>query len=96
MINEQSIKDIYKIAGILEALSVMEGSRITAGMAAGLADAVDKLKLIGAELSNASVMLEISMPGRNLIDFFDEAQPETDVNSDEGTEEAARPETPGQ
>ena len=51
---EQSIKDIYMIAGMLEALSIMAGETITItpGLAADLEDAVDKLELIGAELNN--------------------------------------------
>ena len=51
---EQSVKDIYKIAGVLEALSVLPGETITItpGLAAELEDAVDKLELIGAELNN--------------------------------------------
>ena len=54
---EQAVKDIYKIAGVLEALSVLPGETITItpGLAADLEDAVDKLELIGAELNNMHI-----------------------------------------
>lgn len=69
--HKQAIKDIYKIAGILESLSLMEGSTITAGIAADLADAVDKLELIGAELANEGheIKLDYHPPGR-MVDFI--------------------------
>ena len=72
--NEQTIKDIYKIAGMLEMLTCMQDQPLTSGMVAELVDAVDKLELIGAEMMNA--LNEPIMPyitgQSDLIDFFDE------------------------
>lgn len=89
MRNEQTVKDIYKIAGMLEMMTCMQDHPLTSGMVAELADAVDKLELIGAELSNANVTLDFNycIPVR-AIDFLGKSLMGTDVNSDEGTEES--------
>ena len=92
---EQSVKDIYRIAGILEALTCMQDQKITSGMVAELADAVDRLELIGADL-----MKELTEPepyllirGSDMIDFFDDDDdPETEVNAHERSEEESPPE----
>ena len=102
--HKQAIKDIYKIAGILESLSLMEGSTITAGIAADLADAVDKLEIIGAELTNEryEIKLDYHLPGRMVdlignengrINRCDERPMKKVVKVHEGTEEPG-PEPP--
>ena len=50
MKNKQMIKDIYFMAGLLEALSCLQGQTITEGMAFILGDCVDRLELMGAHL----------------------------------------------
>ena len=72
---EQHVKDIYKIAGMLEALSLIPGQTITVtpGLAADLEDAVDKLELIGAEMANEGYEIKIdSKPNIRMVDFFDD------------------------
>ena len=70
MRNEQTVKDIYKIAGMLEMLTCMQDHPLTSGMVAELADAVDKLELIGAAMMN----IDIDIMGNSLeslmVDFF--------------------------
>lgn len=88
---EQSVKDIYKIAGMLEILSCMQDRPITEGIAADLADAVDKLELIGADLLREAMVPEIMIVEKDRqIDFFDDDDPEdeTDVNAHEAAEES--------
>lgn len=89
---EQSVKDIYKIAGMLEVLTCMQDLPLTAGMVAELIDAVDKLELIGADLMNEihghELKIEYHMPASDLIDLFDDEEPETEVNAHEGKEES--------
>ncbi len=87
---EQSVKDIYKIAGMLEILTCMEGRRLTAGMVAELADAVDKLELIGADLLMEVMVPEIMIveKDQHKIDFFADDDLETDVSTHEGSEES--------
>ena len=86
---EQSVKDIYKIAGMLEILTCMEGRRLTAGMVAELADAVDKLELIGADLLMEAMVPEIMVVEKDRrIDFLAEDDLETDVNAHEAAEES--------
>ncbi len=89
---EQSVKDIYKIAGMLEILTCMEGRPITEGIAADLADAVDKLELIGADLMNEmqghEPKIEYHLPASDLIDLLDDDDLETDVSTHEGSEES--------
>lgn len=91
--HEQAIKDIYKIAGMLEMLTCMQDHPLTSGMVAELADAVDKLELIGAEMMNAEDEITIDChfpsPMADIIDFFDDDMPGTDVNAHEGSEESA-------
>jgi hypothetical protein len=86
---DQHVKDIYKIAGMLEILTCMEGRRLTAGMVAELVDAVDKLELIGADLLSAEheIKIEYTLPDK-MIDFFGEDDPETEVSAHEGSEES--------
>ena len=91
---EQSVKEIYKIAGMLEMLTCMQDRPLTAGMVAELVDAVDKLELIGADLMKELEPEHYLMIKGNqlLIDFFDDDDPETEVNAHEGQEESP-PET---
>lgn len=87
---EQHVKDIYKIAGMLEILSCMQDRPITEGIAADLADAVDRLELIGADLLKEIKEPEpyLMIKGSDIIDFFDDDDPETDVSTHEGQEES--------
>lgn len=55
MKREQMIKDVYFMAGLLEGLSCLQGLTITEGMAFILADCVDRLELIGAQLQAKDV-----------------------------------------
>ena len=50
MKHEQMIKDVYYMSVLLEGLSCLQGLTITEGMAFVLADCVDRLELIGAQL----------------------------------------------
>ena len=50
MKNKQMIKDIYWIAGLLEGVTCLQGQTLTEGMAFILADCVDRLELMGAQL----------------------------------------------
>lgn len=50
MNRKQMVKDIYKIAGVLESLTCFPDRPLNSGIVAELADAVDKLELIGAQL----------------------------------------------
>ena len=77
---EQSVKDIYKIAGMLEMLTCMRDKPLTSGMVAELVDAVDKLELIGARLLHEDYA--------HLIDKYDKLRLETEVSAHEGTEES--------
>lgn len=52
---KQMIKDVYYMAGMLEGLSTLQGLTITEGMAFVLADCVDRLELIGAQLLDKEV-----------------------------------------
>ena len=101
MRNEQTVKDIYKIAGMLEMITCMQDHPITSGMVAELIDAVDKLELIGAEMMKVlyePIMAYIPHES-DLIDFFDDdhcinlhGPIEKVVTAHEGTEESP-PET---
>ena len=55
MNRRQMIKDVYYMAGMLEALSGLQGQTITEGMACILADCVDRLELMGAKLLEEDV-----------------------------------------
>ena len=90
MRNEQTVKDIYKIAGMLELLSCMKHCPITEGIIVELEDAVDKLELIGAEMMqelDGQYMVHVT-PRSDLIDLFRDARMETDVNAHEEAEES--------
>lgn len=50
MKREEAIRDIYKVAGLLEGFSCMQGQVMTEAVAYMLADCVDRLELIGAEM----------------------------------------------
>lgn len=52
---KQMIKDVYYMAGMLESLSTLQGLTITEGMAFVLADCVDRLELMGAQLLDKEV-----------------------------------------
>lgn len=47
---EQVTKDIYRMAGLLEGLSCMQGQTMTEAVAFMLSDCVDRLEIIGAKL----------------------------------------------
>ena len=68
---EQDIKDIYKIAGMLEMLTCMQDQPLTSGIVAELVDAVEKLELIGAEMMNEAnaIQIDYTLPSK-MIDFF--------------------------
>lgn len=100
---EQHVKDIYKIAGMLEMLTCMQECTLNSGIVSELVDAVDKLELIGAdllavdktELICADLLMEAMVPeimiaekDQYKIDFFADDDPETDVNAHEGSEES--------
>lgn len=87
---EQHVRDIYKIAGMLEVLTCMQDCTINSGMVAELVDAVDKLELIGADLLKEIKEPEpyLMIKGSDMIDFFDDDDPETEVSAHEGTEES--------
>ena len=69
--HEQAIKDIYKIAGMLEMLTCMQDHPLTSGMVAELVDAVDKLELIGAAMMNAGHEIKLNYtPSNRMIDFL--------------------------
>ena len=92
MRNEQTIKDIYKIAGMLEMLTCMQDQPLTSGMVAELVDAVDKLELIGAEMMNASddVCIELFDPCKHerLVNLLGEHPTEKDVSDHEEAAES--------
>lgn len=99
MRNEQTVKDIYKIAGMLEMMTCMQDHPLTSGMVAELVDAVDKLELIGAALMNIDIDIIGNTQNSRLIDFFDDdhciklhGPIEKVVTEHEGTEESP-PET---
>jgi len=50
MKNDWMIPMIYKVAGVLEGLSCMQGQHLTEATTYILADCVDKLELVGAQL----------------------------------------------
>lgn len=86
---EQSVKDLYKIAGMLELMTCMQDKPLTSGMIVELEDAVDKLELIGAQLMNEA--------HAHLIDKYDKLRLETEVNAHDGTEESLHdPQPPDQ
>lgn len=87
---EQSVKDLYKIAGMLEMLCCMEGQNITHCMTLEIEDAVDKLELIGADLLREAMVPEIMIveKDRHKIDFFADDDLETEVSAHEGSEES--------
>lgn len=87
---EQHVKDIYKIAGMLEMLTCMQECTLNSGIVSELVDAVDKLELIGADLLMEAMVPEIMIAEKDQykIDFFADDDPETDVNAHEGSEES--------
>ena len=50
MKHEQMIKDIYRIAGLLEAMTCLKEQTIPESMTFILVDCVDRLELMGAQL----------------------------------------------
>lgn len=100
MRNEQTVKDIYKIAGMLEMMTCMQDHPLTSGMVAELADAVDKLELIGAALMDIDIDIIGNTQNSRLIDFFNGDEFKSHVmrhmqkvvTAHEGTEESP-PET---
>ena len=50
MSREQMIKDAFRIAGLLEGLTCLQGQTMTEAVAFALADCVDRLELMGAQL----------------------------------------------
>lgn len=87
---EQSVKDIYKIAGMLEMLTCMQECTLNSGIVSELVDAVDKLELIGADLLMEAMVPEIMIAEKDQykIDFFADDDHETDVSTHEGSEES--------
>ncbi len=87
---EQSVKDLYKIAGMLRLLTCMHERKIPPAMIVELEDAMEKLELIGAEMMEDLLTPEpcLMIKGSDMIDFFDDDDPETEVNAHEGTEES--------
>lgn len=87
---EQHVKDIYKIAGMLEMLTCMQECTLNSGIVSELVDAVDKLELIGADLLMEAMVPEIMIAekDRYKIDFFADDDLETDVSAHEGSEES--------
>lgn len=55
MKREETIRDIYKVAGLLEGFSCMQGQVMTEAVAFMLADCVDRLELIGAQMLTKDV-----------------------------------------
>lgn len=47
---EQMVKDCYYMAGLLEGLSCQRGQSLTEAMVYMLADCVDRLEIMGAQL----------------------------------------------
>ena len=87
---EQHVKDIYKIAGMLEMLTCMQECTLNSGIVSELVDAVDKLELIGADLLMEAMVPEIMIAEKDQykIDFFADDDLETDVSTHEGSEES--------
>ena len=50
MKHEQMIKDVFRIAGLLEGLTCLQGQPMTEALVYVLADCVDRLELIGTQL----------------------------------------------
>ena len=50
MNRKQMIRDVYYMAGMIETMSCMEGQPLTESMVFVLADCVDRLELMGAQL----------------------------------------------
>ena len=47
---EEMIREVYFVAGVLEGLTYAKGSLMTEAMESKLADCVDRLELVGAQL----------------------------------------------
>lgn len=72
---EEMIKEIYFVAGVLEGMAYTKGQLVTEAMESKLADCVDRLELVGAQLlANIAPMLEIKgMPsGEQMIEHLSE------------------------
>ena len=50
---EEMIKEVYFVAGVLEGMTYAKGSLMTEAMESKLADCVDRLELVGAQLLEA-------------------------------------------
>lgn len=89
---QQSVKELYKIAGMLEMMTCMQDRPLTPGMIAELVDAVDKLELIGADLMNEADyhFIEIYDPHKHerLVDLLGKHTLEKDVSAHEAAEES--------
>ena len=58
MKREEMVRDIYKVAGMLEGFSCMQGQVMTEAVVYMLSDCVDKLELIGADLMTKDVAFD--------------------------------------
>lgn len=50
MNNKAAISDIYRVIGLLEGLTMMQGQTITEGVAIAIGDCLDRLELLGNQL----------------------------------------------
>lgn len=50
MNNSQAVSDVYRVIGLLEGMTMMQGMTVTEGMVTVLADCVDRLEVLGAQL----------------------------------------------
>lgn len=85
---EEMIKEVYFVAGVLEGMTYAKGSLMTEAMESKLADCVDRLELVGAQLISECEPLEIQV-----VPFADISVPcEEDVidNEREPTETFGR------
>lgn len=86
---EQSVKDLYKIAGMLRLLTCMHERKIPPAMIVELEDAMDKLELIGDELIKEDQEPQILIKGIDIpVDHLDERPMKKVVKVHEGSEES--------
>ena len=50
MSNNQAVSDVYRVIGLLEGMTMMQGMTVTEGMVTVLAECVDRLEVLGAQL----------------------------------------------
>lgn len=82
---EEMIREVYFVAGVLEGLTYAKGGLMTEAMESKLADCVDRLELVGAQLIAECEPLEIQV-----VPFADNSVPcEEDVIDNAGRPEEA-------